>query len=432
MPKKIIDVLPPGEDQGRNNVEPVVKRVTRTPAVQKPVVRESRSKPRRKFLPVWAWVVLLALVALGSGFLFLTFRSSLELTLAISQETLNLTEELEASTEQIELDLGAMVMPAQYFEEEVEGEQVFQATGQGAEQAKAEGIITVFNKHNPPERISLRATTRFLSAQGSKIFRSPDKITLAPAKMEGGKVIASQTSIKVVADEAGADYNIGNSNFSVPGLAGTELYYSIWAESAVAMSGGFKKEVAQVSAEDLAKAEDNLKEKLKQLALAGLKNKMGAEFVFNEESFSEDDFSVICSEEEGALVSQFSCQGMIKLAGLAFRVQDFKEVALVLIESQMTSTESFREETLTLDFIPRTVLLGEGKMIVELDVEVKTFKPFEPDVLLGRIAGQSEEGIEAVLADNYQQVADAEFKFSPFWVGRAPNNVEKIRVELTF
>ena len=205
--------------------------------------------------------VLLSLIWLASP---LYARLSLEIRPIV--ETRIFEQDIEVNIAQSSLDIENKIIPGRFFEKQEEKQKTFETFGKKIIEEKAEGIIRVYNEHNPPRPVTLRATTRFLSSEGGKIFRSPEKIYLTAASVVNGKIVPSFKDIRVVAQEGGEDYNIGSSNFSVPGLVGSALYYSVWADSEHGMEGGFRQETQMVTEENIEMAEDELKQELIDLA----------------------------------------------------------------------------------------------------------------------------------------------------------------------
>ena len=96
----------------------------------------------------------------------------------------------------------------------------------------AQGTIIISNAQSKPQ--TLINNTRFATPSGL-IFRIHTPVTIPPQSSSGpGKVSAT-----VYADSSGANYNIGPSTFTLPGLQGSSLYELVTAQSATAMTGGF-------------------------------------------------------------------------------------------------------------------------------------------------------------------------------------------------
>ena len=98
-------------------------------------------------------------------------------------------------------------------------------------------------------------------SDSGKLFVALQKIVIPAAKKSGSKITPGSVQINVQAVEGGTDYNIAPSNFSVPGLKGTAYYYSIYATSTAAMTGGYTGKVKKVTDDDIQGAKDVLTKK---------------------------------------------------------------------------------------------------------------------------------------------------------------------------
>ncbi len=419
MPKKVMDIKAPEKKK-----EPVAeKKVEKT---QK-VVSYKQNKRR---VPISVWLAGIVVVALVAVFLWLTLNSSLALTLTIKQEKQTFDQEVMVLVELSPVEENEAEIPGKIFNGVAEHERTFIATGKDIKGVKTEGTILVYNNHEPVKLISLRDTTRFLSANGEKIFRTPKTVFLPAATIENGKVVPSITEVTVVADEPGGDYNIGSSNFSVPGLAGTDLYYTVWAKSELAFSGGSKTEVSKVSEADLEKAEESLNQSLVKLAGQDITSKLPNGFIYNPLAFSEDSFEYTCSEKEGTVVDNFKCQGKVEIKGFALLKSSLDLLLLASIKDTLPLTKEVQNNTLDYTFIPKSILIEDEKMVIEVTGNIDIFEPIDEEILISRIAGQSTQEVENVLSNQYPQIQSTEFKFSPFWVRTVPKSSEKIELNL--
>lgn len=413
MKKKIFDILPPKERE-------------------KAIISErvSGKIPPQKFTPnlLIALILIFGLASLiwaTSG-----FYSKLTLGLQPKTETEVFTEEIEINITQSSPEFENKIIPGRFFEIEKEKQQIFESTGKDFIRAKAEGTIRVYNSQDPPRAINLQATTRFLSSEGGKIFRAPDKIYLPPAQIQEGKLVPSFEDIRVVAQEAGEAYNIGASKFSLPGLVGSPLYYTIYAESESPMTGGFEKEIEVITEEDLENGENILKEGLEKLAKDSLRDKLPKDFILTDESLFIEAFQSSCLEKAGEQVSKFSCQAKMRLKGLAFKFSDLEEIAISFILSRLPSAKSFDRQSLILDLFPKNLVSETGKMISDLKIKVNIHDKISEETLLSQIKGKSEAQIEDIILKNYPQIENINFGFWPFWIKKAPNSLERIKIEI--
>ncbi len=132
------------------------------------------------------------------------------------------------------------------------------STGTTRAEERASGTITVFNDSTTaPYR--LVKNTRFESADG-KIFRAQSDIVI-PGK---SGTTPGQVQVSVLAEEVGEQYNIAPGRLTVPGLAGGSDFTKIYAETAVAFTGGFVGERPSVSEADLAGAQAAIRGRLEQ------------------------------------------------------------------------------------------------------------------------------------------------------------------------
>jgi len=422
--KKIYDIIPPEQAVAKTESPSKLKKEKK---MKKEKPQQSKGSSKRIFLII-PGVILFALVF---TFLILSAKAKLDLAVKVKMRDLSVEQTIKVK-DGAETSIENNVIKAVILEEQAQTSQAFQTTGKEAVGEKAKGKITIYNKQEPAEAITLRATTRFLSEQGSKIFRTESKVVVPKAIMVGGKLQPGSIEIEVVAEEPGAGYNITNANFSVPGLSGTVWYYNVWAESKSPMQGGDKTEKAKVSKADIETAQTTLEENLRQIALNTLKAKLAEELVINEQAFLTDDFTINCSVKTGDFVENFECSGVLKVRGLAFSSDDLKTLGLYFLNNEIAGNEQIKEETFSFVETPKTVVLKDKEMEMDVVLKAQTFIPFDETALIADILGRDENDMLDVLANSYGQVEVISLKFWPFWVSKAPKSIEKVNLSLTF
>lgn len=371
------------------------------------------------------------IIIAASVFVILSLKSKLSLTLYFAQELITVQDEVEVDVEGTEINVEDKVIPGKFFEIEKEKWEVFAATGRVEEDHRAEGVIKVYNSHNPPRPVALVEKTRFLSSGGGKIFRALERIYLPAASIKGGKVVSSVTEIRVGAAEPGPDYNIEPSKFSVPGLAGTALYYTIWAESEEPMRGGEEGEVAKVTEDDLKDAKAELARLVKNSAITSLERELPSGFVLDEGAVVEEDIETTCFKTAETITPDFNCYGKIKLKGLAFKLEDLKSIALGFIEEVKPSSKELRPGSLEVSFALKGAAAKAGKMVLSVSAEAEAYEQLNQDLLFYQVYGKKAEHIRRVILDNFPQIEKVYLRFWPFWVKRAPKNIERIDINLT-
>lgn len=422
MRKKILDILPPQSSQFEKIPE------------KSPREKGKKSKGRLfKVIPLKYLLIALCLF----GFSFVTMAvagiySEMTLKLEFVQKPIEKSQQIEVNVSQVQPDFDKGVIPGEIFEHQKDKWKTFPASGKTFKEEKARGTIRVFNTYTPSRAVNLVANTRFLSSPDGKIFRALKKIHLPPATTKNGKVVPSSVEIEVEAAEPGEEYNIGPSKFSVPGLSGTPLYYSIWAESTKNIEGGSRKEVKKVLQNDLDGAHQALLGILRTEGTKGLKAKIPNKFLLGEKAISEESSQVSCFAKPEDKVPDFRCQGTIKLKGFGVAVSALRKFGQESIKSELPLTQELRPDTLTFDLAPKTILWEQGKMILDVNFRAKTYKKIDSKILLSQIQGKSKSEIQDIIFKNYPQVKKIEFNFWPFWIKTAPSNLRRIKIRFDF
>lgn len=114
---------------------------------------------------------------------------------------------------------------------------VFDAEESKLSEKKAEGIVVIYNKSSKDAQI-LISSTRLESPEG-KIYRIPSMVVIPGYSVVNGKTVPGSKEVKIVADQPGSAYNVGLTDFTIPGFKGTSKYETIFARSKTEIGGGF-------------------------------------------------------------------------------------------------------------------------------------------------------------------------------------------------
>ncbi|MEK7154009.1 MAG: hypothetical protein AAB792_00430, partial [Patescibacteria group bacterium] len=135
-----------------------------------------------------------------------------------AKQELDLKLKVSASSTATAVNSNFNQIPGQRFTEQKKETDTFPVTGQKDVVQKASGTITIFNKSATAQR--LVATTRFKSP-GGLIFRILQTINVPASAKTGETVTPGLVVANVYADRPGAEYNIGPTQFTIPGFEGT-------------------------------------------------------------------------------------------------------------------------------------------------------------------------------------------------------------------
>lgn len=394
--------------------------------VKKPKVKRSFPSSGKKWMKRGGIFILLAVLI----FLFFYLPKAV---IVIWPETENadfsLTVTIDGGANDI--SLANRVIPGNMFEVEKSVSDDFSASGRATKEGKAEGTITVYNEYSTQSQV-LIPTTRFISTEG-KLFRTPTRVVIPGGRQEGGKFVPGQINIKVVADEAGPEYNIGPSTFSVPGFAGTDRYTKFYAKSSQAMTGGFLEGGSLVTKDDLEEAKNYVTAAAKEEAESALLEDLGSEakssFIFIDSVVQTEVTETFSSAQESQEINTFDYRARAVSKTLIFRKADLESFAKEYILSKFTEGREVWTESLTISYSPETINLASGKMVLSLNVSAKVYQSLDSGRLKEVVSGKSLTGSKIFL-ENQAGVTRAEVEFWPFWVKRAPGDLDKIGITL--
>jgi len=219
-----------------------------------------RRSPSRFFQKKYLWGIFIIAVALFAVILFSVFNSSLEVAVSPKKFQIPVAKTLALAKNEKTGQLLFKTLETPYSVSEK-----FQASESASTEVKAEGIVVIFNEAKDAQ--VLIASTR-LEAPNKKIYKIPKTIVVPAAELKGGKLVPGSKEVKVLADRPGEDYNIGLTDFTLPGLKGSSKYDLVFARSKTEITGGAlgsrtivgKTDEEKASANLLVKAKNGLKE----------------------------------------------------------------------------------------------------------------------------------------------------------------------------
>ena len=415
--KKIRDILPPRH---------VVKEV--------PAEKEKKSgSPRRQHRPpgfkrVFFTTSFLILLAGVSGVLALHFIfARAEVSIWPNTREVSVEERISASLEGGAQDLAATMIPALTIEEGKEITRLFAATGKAQEAKKAQGTIRVFNGFSTfPQK--LVANTRFLSQEG-KLFRSQAVVVVPAGHMEAGKLVAGFLDIEVQAAEAGEEYNIGSSHFSLPGLFGNPAYTLIYGESSLPMAGGLKEEITVVTESDLTLARDALVEELRQDVRESLQARVAGDMVLLQEAITLEVEEASSPIKPGARLDSFNFSAKVEGFGITFSKTDIDKAIQAKIAQGIKEAEKLAKDTILISY--EHVEMNTSSQVLSFDAKALAlvYQEVDPEEIKAHLAGTKREDAATILSKN-SALDKAEILFFPPWRTSFPKDPGNVHVKL--
>tara|TARA_Y100000310_G_scaffold330028_1_gene400941 strand:+ start:5152 stop:6423 length:1272 start_codon:yes stop_codon:yes gene_type:complete len=416
---KIRDIAPPKKQEPQKKAEA---------ESEKKVLQSSKPK-RRKRMPVWLsfGVPILLVATLGGILVIHFFFAKAQVQVHPVTREINIQETIAAEVGREQMQKEDNIIPASTLSVEKEATRPFPASSTTIKENRARGTIRVYNAYTTSLQL-LIANTRFISEEG-KLFRTPVRITIPGAKDEGGKLTPGFLDIEVVAAEPGADYNIGPSNFSLPGLSGSPSYTAIYAKSTEPMTRGSEREVSVVSANDIENAKEALIQELSEKAKEELLLKVPEQMAASAESVEVVLKEASSLVKEGAELDQFNVSVSLEATAYLFLQTDLDEIAKKILQPELQEGERFFEERTKIDFQDVVFSEEKGKLTFDLHVSALAYHYIDPTELKVRIRSKSAQEAKDVLA-GYSTFSESEISLWPFWITSLPGNVDKVQIKV--
>lgn len=293
------------------------------------------------------------------------------------------------------------------------------ATDERYVEEKAQGTIIVYNDFDEnPQR--LITNTRFETPEGL-IYRIRESVVVPGQKTEGGKTIPGSIEVTVYADEAGDTYNIGLTDFTIPGFKDDPRFDKFYARSKTDMNGGFvgnKKQVAEGIKNETVRELDNT---LRASLLQELQAQIPTNLVILEDlvSFSIEDQPQVANGDmvtisrKGTITAPlFDAESLAhELAGQNGVPNDIP----LYLQSYNALTIS-TDDTENSDILEFSIS-GNASFIGVIDEEE----------IRNALVGQNKGDLGNILA-NFPGIAEAHAKISPFWISTFPDTGEDIAI----
>lgn len=292
---------------------------------------------------------------------------------------------------------------------------------------KASGDIVIFNTYSSKSQ-KLIKRTRFETSDG-KIYRINKSVIVPGTTVQNGKIVPGSALVTVYANIPGEEYNIGLTDFTIPGFKGDPRFDKFYARSKTPMENGFSGTVRTASPEDIAKVEEELQNSLKETLLAQARSNTPGDFILYDDAvfFSFEDLSDLTYSTKNSIdiTEKGSLYGVLlnknelskNIATNLIATYDGSDVfALGLEELQfvVNDREKFDSaEDTDLSF----TLAGPLTIVWEVD-----------ETALARdLAGTSKADFLNTIG-GYSNIQKAEATIKPFWKKVFPENAEDITI----
>jgi hypothetical protein len=296
----------------------------------------------------------------------------------------------------------------------------FDATGKKDVGEKATGTISLVNS-GESDPVTVPAGSAFTTSTG-KQFTSNTEVTIAGAKLSGGKVTPGTGSVPATASAIGEDYNVGAQS-----LISNDV--TINASFAQATSGGSKRQVTVVSDEDFAKAKEQLGAQNADAIKKDLKKQFKSDVIVINESYRADAANPVSAPkvgEESTGRAKLTAETTYSLIGITR--DDLKQVFDAITNARIqdkTNQKIYESGDNSVQFSQYSAQEG-GVSTVKAQSTAQVGPKIDDKQLATQLKGKR-SGEIMQLVEAIDGVEKVDVKFSPFWVTKAPAP-EKIKI----
>lgn len=389
-------------------------------------IGKTEKKSGRSFLASFIKFAVIVIVLAAGVYYCVAVLPSAAITLNFNQTPWNFTGQMTVGTGQTQVSSGnnQVSIPGQLFDVSKTMTQVFSASGTRYVRTKATGTVAVYNDYSTAPQ-TLVVTTRLINSNGI-MFRLDKTIVVPGATYSGGKLVPSQITAAVTANDPGSQYNLpAGQTFHFVGFEGTKKYGGFYAKSSQAMSGGFIGQAPAPSGSDIAQATSSVASTLQNAIVSeiAMQAPSGMKFVNGGGLFTITKYDVNPIPNGNGQFA-VTVYGEYKIIG--FNEQDL--VKAMASQVANSSTLNLEIKTYSVTYGTPKVDWKHGSMTVPVALQSSWEPAFDVNSFKREIVGESQGQIQqAILA--VSGIQSGEVKLWPFWVRNAPKNLLRITVD---
>lgn len=391
-----------------------------------PVDREERSRSRTGL-----WFIA-TLAVLAAVFFVANYFSSATISITPLTYQGHLERDFTAVKNDSTTPLSKESLPFHFVSLVDEKSQEVPATIEQKVQKKSYGRVIIYNAYSTASQRLIKNTR--LESADHKIFRIDQSVVVPGAKLVAGKV-AEPGVVEVVAyaDVAGAEYNIGLGDFTIPGFKGDPRYTKFTARSKIGspIAGGFSGTVKVPTDSEIQKAQEEIKQSLKTIAVEKARALIPGGMSFFPGS------TIVKFEE---VPQDFTSNDVSKVTVRASVSVFFFDAALLAQKFAEASVSSYQGNPISISNIPSLAFsfIDPVENVVLADLTQVRFRVVGDPVFVGTIdtkkislalLGKDKKDFADIVTKE-QNVGKAEATIRPMWNTTFPSDPAKIDVKV--
>ena len=376
--------------------------------------------PKRDVPKIVLWgIVFISVIALV--FAISSLFNGATVTITPKQQQVTLNHSLSASTEKNSSDLTYQVIQISDT-----ASKIVSSDDEEFVEEKASGKIVIYNNHSSASQ-DLVARTRFETPDG-KIYRIQEEVTVPGQQIVDSEEVPGQLEVIVYADETGPEYNIGLTEFTIPGFKGDARFESFSAESKTPMTGGFSGTRPVVNEDTASKSKIELEELLKERLTNELNGRISSNIIIPENStfFSSELLpSSKVDTDKVEIISRGTLSAIsISTAELAeailektgdrpstpVRIDNINDIKVNFPNTENFDVQQAEEISLSVTGVANIVWIIDAEQIKN------------------DLSGQIKKNVQEVLS-KYDSIEKGRAVVRPFWKRTFPSNISKIKIK---
>jgi hypothetical protein len=401
------------------------------PAAPEPRKRENKNKEKRnldvpvsknlkKFFIIFAIISLFAI--LGAASYVMLPKATVGITLKNNYFEGNL--ELKGDVNAAKADTANLIIPSRIVELSDTLNYTVQTTGTKSMpgEKKAQGKVIIYNEFSN-ESQSLVATTR-LQTEDGKIFRLVKAITVPGMSNENNP---GSVEADVVADQGGDAYNIGPSDFKIPGFQGSPKYDKFYAKSADSMSGGGGEGsgIKIISQQDLDSAKKNAEKQIRNNLIEKVKSGLAEGETLLDEASQINIAQSKTTAKANQTVDSFNYDVQASIKSIVFSENDVKTLF-----AETKSKEQIPSSDITISYNQSSVNFENGSILIEAHGKFENKYQIDSDDLKNKLLGKNAEEVKNIMS-NYSQIQSIDLQFWPQLItSKIPKNPKRVEVTI--
>ncbi|MBI5045814.1 MAG: hypothetical protein HZC14_02310 [Candidatus Niyogibacteria bacterium] len=358
------------------------------------------------------------LIIVAGGWLFLKFFAYVTIKITPRQRVMSVDMVFKGSKNSA-ADFPLEVVSFKRMKE-ISGE----TTGLSDVNARAHGKIMIYNAYSSEPQV-LSRRTRFETPDG-KIFRTAEVLTVPGAEIKNGQIAPSSIEAEVLADQPGEKYNIGLTDFTIPGFKGTARFTKFYGRSVKPMEGGFVGTARIVAKEDVDSMTATLKKQLDEDIYQEYDRQITDGFVILDGAREVSYDAPVVSPSVTAVGDSVSVKLASTFQGIIVKESDIASVVATayLGKDAEKNIEIVNFQDLAKDVVSKD--FGKGEISVRIKGMARFAWPFdEAGIRKDFLAGDKSMN---EIFDSYNGIERAEMAFWPSWWKFMPTKADKIKI----